>query len=271
VGAFELQDTAYLPVETKEAESIRHPEHSHGKVKEECIIAFKVYDSCRRQNCLTHSELGPARSADNCDIDGHSHHAGDFIRPPRCASSVGIDQLKITKILVTDKQPSPFRHGFWDVDIEYVFEYRLTFREVGGRIIEHHDGTNSFNLKTTLFGSAGSDLVVGTDLFKGTSDSATFAATPFVWVDAKGVALSAQIVHGRGGGREHHDRGEVHVTIGLFSVLKLFRLVPLNVTSSGFCIPEECEDSGNVNPCEYFSGLDFPVDVFAPPQKKTHH
>jgi len=60
----------------------------------------------------------------------------------------------------------------------------------------------------------------------------------------------------------------VLVTIGLFSVLKLFRLVHLNVQSTGFCVPEECEDQGDINPCEYFADQDFPMDIFAPPQRK---
>ena len=75
--------------------------------------------------------------------------------------------------------------------------------------------------------------------------------------------------HNRGGGHGPHGRrNEVLVTIGLFSVLKLFHLVPLNVKSEGFCIPDECEESEKINPCEYFADLDFPVDIFAPPQKK---
>ena len=83
---------------------------------------------------------------------------------------------------------------------------------------------------------------------------------------AKAVELDARIHHRRG---EHHGRhGEVLVTIGLFSILKLFRLVHLNVQSTGFCIPDECEGSNDINPCDYFSELDFPIDIFSPPQRK---
>ena len=84
---------------------------------------------------------------------------------------------------------------------------------------------------------------------------------------AKAVGLDARLHHQR---RHHeHNHGEILVTIGLFSILKLFRLVHLNVQSTGFCIPEECSDSGNdVNPCEYFTDLDFPMDIFSPPQRK---
>jgi len=85
-------------------------------------------------------------------------------------------------------------------------------------------------------------------------------------VTAKAVGLDAKLHHHR---REHRGHGEVLVTIGLFSILKLFRLVHLNVQSTGFCIPDMCSDVGHdINPCEYFADLDFPMDIFAPPQRK---
>jgi hypothetical protein len=212
-------------------------------------------------------ELGPARAAGNCVAGEITLREGDIIRPPREAASVTMDQLKIKKIIVVDKQPCAFRTGFWDVDIKYVFEYRLTFRETNGCIISHVDGSNTFSAKSTLFGSAGSDLVVGTDLF---SESSTFESSPFIWVEAKAIVLDAKIRHHHHHEMPEHRHGEVLVTIGLFSVLKLFRLVHLNVQSKGFCVPEECEDSSHdINPCEYFADLAFPMDIFSPPVRPS--
>jgi len=37
------------------------------------------------------------------------------------------------------------------------------------------------------------------------------------------------------------------------------------------CIPKECQDQGDINPCEYFEELAFPMDIFAPPQRKEFH
>ena len=265
MGAFELQDTRNVPGEpVVEAHGLPVPPK---KVKDECIVAYKVYDSCRRQNCLTASELGPARSAGDCAIGGHEHRAGDIIRPPAGTTSVTMDQLKIEKIHIIDKKPCPFRNGFWDVGIKYTFAYRLTFRESSGCIISYADAVSFFNSKTTLFGSVGGDLIVGTDLFSRDNDSITFEAAPFIWVEAKAVGLDAKLHHHRRSGEGH--QGEVLVTIGLFSILKLFRLVHLNVQSTGFCIPEKCSDAGHdINPCEYFADLEFPLDIFAPPQRK---
>jgi len=264
VGAFELQDTPVLaerPVERPTERLLSPVGADNRKIKDECIVAYKVYDSCRRQNCLTHRELGPVRAAAEVIVGDETINEGEVLKPFGGAATVTMDKVKIKRIQVVDKQPSPFRAGFWDVDIKYVFEYRLTFREAGGCVIDHVYATSIFNMKAILFGSVGADLVIGTDLYKGSGE--TFAAAPFIWVEAKAVGLDAKI-------HRHHGHGhsEVHVTIGLFSILKLFRLVHLNVQSKGFCIPDECHDQGDINPCEYFADLDFPMDIFAPPQRK---
>ena len=206
-------------------------------------------------------------SAEECEIGGHPHRPGDIIRPPAGSTSVNMEQLKISKIQVVDKKPCPFRNGFWDVAIKYTFEYRLTFRDSSNCILAVVEARNFFNSKTTMFGSVGSDLIVGTDLFSRDNESITFEAAPFMWIEAKAVGLDAKLHHHRHSGERR--QGEVLVTIGLFSILKLFRLVHLNVQSTGFCIPDMCTDtSHDINPCEYFADLAFPMDIFAPPQRK---
>lgn len=263
MGAFELQAT-----DNAQAEKMCFPDPK--RVREECIIALKVYDSCRHQDCLTPSEIGPARAAECIVIGDESHKEGDIVRPPDNAATVTVDHLRITRIIIVDKQPSPFRNGFWDIDIKFVFEYRLTFREADGCVIACIKANSIFNMKLALFGSVGNDLVIGTDLLRSLNDSATFEAEPFIWVEAKAVALHAKLHKSHRHERcddDRRDRGEVHVTLGLFSIIKLFRIVNLTVESRGFCIPDECEDISPVSPCEYFEELDFPMDIFAPPQR----
>ena len=261
MAAFELQDEiTQAPEAFAPAPLSVGTGHDHRRIKDECIVAYKVYDSCRRQNCLTPRELGPARAVGGCVLDDNQLQDGEVIVHPKHAASVTMDRVQVHRIQIVDKQPSPFRPGYWDIDIKYVFEYRLTFRDASGCVISKVQANSVFNMKVTLFGSTGSDLVVGTDLYKGTGGS-TFTAAPFIWVEAKAVGLDAKL-------HRHHGRTEVHVTIGLFSILKLFRLVHLNVQSKGFCIPEECQDQSDINPCEYFEDLDFPMDIFSPPQRK---
>lgn len=269
MGAFEVHNTPQLAgkppqVEVKkeatgkELHAAKTGDTRH--VKDEWVIAHKVYDSCRRQNCLTYKELGPARIVDHGHGVPEGFSEGGIIRPMCDAATVAMENVRIKEIQVVDKQPSPFRNGFWDVNIKYVFEYVLTFREAGGRILGSVDATSVFNMKAALYGSVGADLVIGTDF--GTGAGETFAAAPFIWVEAKAVGLDAKI-------HRHNGYQDVHVTIGLFSILKLFRMVHLNVQSKGFCMPDECHDQGDINPCEYFAELDFPIDIFAPPQRKA--
>jgi len=278
MGAFELnnKEIAGNPADRCEenlvlgAEFAARPDPR--KIKEECIIALKVYDSCRQQDCLTPNRIGPARAAE-CVCIGDEHvKEGDIIDPPSNAATVVIDRLKIKKIVIVDKDPNPFKQGFWDIDLKYVFEYRLTFREADYSQIGSPVKANSiFNKKVTLFGSIGSDLVIGTDLFKTHHESTTLEAEPFIWVEAKAVALSAELKlqRRRNFGPEDFapEPNEVLVTIGLFTIIKLFRIVNLTVQSKGFCIPPECEEISPTRPCEFFEDLDFPMDIFAPPQK----
>ncbi|MCR4436839.1 MAG: hypothetical protein QHH06_14565 [Clostridiales bacterium] len=66
----------------------------------------------------------------------------------------------------------------------------------------------------------------------------------------------------------HIPSRRVVVTIGLFSIIKLARLVQLLIPAFDFCVPnKECIASTDENPCELFETIEFPVDEFFPPQK----
>ncbi len=52
------------------------------RLREECIIAFKVYDFCRQQDCLTSDILGPARAAEYTVLNGNAIEEGAIITPP---------------------------------------------------------------------------------------------------------------------------------------------------------------------------------------------
>jgi len=251
MGAFEPRYTQHINFEEH---CIPQPK----KVKDESIVTYKVYDSCRRQDCLTPRELGPSLAA--------AENRGDVVWAPEGAESVSMRDLKISKIHIVSKKPCSFRNGFWDINIKYTFDYKLTFQDAGGCTLDTVDAYNTFSSKVTLFGSTGNDLTIGTDLSGRKSDSVTFEATPFAWVEAKAVGLAAKLHRHHGKGYEHCQ--EVHCIIGLFSTLKLFRTVHLNVQSTGFCIPEACGDICDIHPCEYFADLDFPIDIFTPPQRK---
>ena len=247
--------------------------------KVENIISLKIYDCCRQQDCLDFSEMGPARAAETVTLGGVLICEGDVIVPPGEAASVTMDNLHIVRIVIVDKTPSCFRKGFWDVELKYVMEYRIVFRSADANVCGIVKAMSIFNRKVTLFGSEGSELFVSTDLF---GSNAMFEAMPFIMAEGKAIPLSAAIIydycrrhcHGNDGEPAPLQQGPgtgtpraVEVSIGLFSIVKLFRLVDLAVESRGFTVPEQCEDIAPVNPCEYFETLAFPMDIFAPPQR----
>ncbi|GHU53443.1 hypothetical protein AGMMS49975_11520 [Clostridia bacterium] len=242
------------------------PEYDKRRLRDECIIAPKIYDSCRARDCLTPAEIGAARSCKD----------GGIISPPPDAAAVAIEKLKIPRIMIVEKVPNPFKKGYWDIDIKFVFEYTLVFREANGTVICKEGANSIYNKRVTLFGSIGSELALATDLWSGPDNFSTIDSEPFILVEAKAVELSSELRFCghkkyddfRHDGTEHHHRpNEVLVTLGLFSITKLYRIVDLSVQSHGFCIPKECEEIAPINPCDFFERLDFPMDMFAPPQK----
>jgi len=270
MGTFELNDK----FERNERTETPEPEITEvagaldqRRLREECIIALKVYDICRQQECLTPEIIGPARAAENLTMDVDEYiQGGEIITPPEGAAAVSIERLRIKKIIIVDKEPSPFRNGYWDVDVKFVFTYKLVFRCANGDEMISVRANSIYNQRFSLFGSIGQDLVIGTDLFN--NNDKAINAEPFVWIEAKAVALAAEIGYRRHKCEANEKRPcDVKVTIGLFSIIKLCRIVNLSVESKGFCIPKECEDVSPIEPCEFFDNLDFPMDVFAPPQK----
>jgi len=249
--AFEL-DIGTSLLDRNQKCDIRHdPKH----LRDEPIIAHKVYDNCRRQDCLSLV----ARAAEPVHIDGKHIKEGEIIPVPQGAGSVTIGDITVKKVIIADKKPSPFKRGYWDVEIRFVFEYVLTFYKCDKDVILRVKANSIQSNKHTLFGSADTDFVMATDLFKGQSPA---GGEPFIWTEAKAVALKTEF---RCNHRDHVPV-DVAVTIGLFSIITLFRLVCLNVQSRGFCVPREC-DFNPTEPCEFFNGLEFPMDAFAPPQR----
>jgi len=266
MGTFELGSSKIGAGNSKgkpESELIAERIGNHHREHEDNVIALKVYDSCRQRECLGCDELGPARAAEFVIIDHEEFCEGDIIKSPCDAATVTIEKLKVKKIMVTDKKPSPFRTGYWDICLKYVFEFELLFYDEEGCQLEPCPikAMCSYNKAVCLFGSVGADVTVSTDLFDSPLyDSATVDLEPYVFVECKAVVLKAEIE--REGSEE---RGIVLETFGMFSIIKIFRIVPLIVESKGFCLPQECEDIHPISPCEHFENLDFPIEFFAPP------
>ena len=264
-----------------------------GRAGEECILAHKIYDQCRLQVCLTPSVLGSARAAETRPLCGEVIQEDEIIVPPANASSVTVEHLKLKKIFILSKTPNPFRPGYWDIEVNFLFVYRLVFRTSDNMIIDKIWAQNTYKTKLTLFGSMGTDIVFSTDMFNFGSDVAD--SDPFVCVEGKAVSLSSELKYcvpcnncgcgncgcGNCGGvngcnncvngccNDDEISPEaigVSVTIGLFAIVKVIRLVNIMVQSTGCCMPEECP--GNLSSetvCDYFDNMEFPMDIFCPP------
>lgn len=223
-----------------------------GKVISEPMLALKIYDSCRYKNCLQPSDLGPA-----LDMDGVP------IAAPIEAQSVGIDNLHVSNIIILSKEANSFRNGFWDVELQYVMRYDLRFTGQGGVPISIEKAQSNFTQRASLFGSVGAEVTITTDLLAG--GQGIMRGEPFVIAEARAIGLAAEIK------RRHCSKDTespmVFPTIGLFSIIKLFRLVSLLVESRGFVMPPTCGNILPPNPCDFFEELDFPMDTFSPPQR----
>ena len=231
-------------------------------IKEESIITNKVYDSCRAQDCISIV----AYAAEPVVIDKKHIHIGDIIPVPKGSGSVDMSHLQLKRTIITSKIPSPFKTGFWDVEAEFVFEYMLTFHDCNNGIILCLKAFSTHKRKYHLFGSVGSDMAMATDFIPHTGDTFTSGGAPLAMVEAKAIALKSEFRC------NHRDRipVDVAVTIGIFSTMKLFRIVALKVQSRGFCIPRECEPDCPVDPCGYFDSLEFPMEIFAPPKREEY-
>lgn len=254
----------------------------------ECIMANRVFDQCRLQLCLTPDNLGPARAARCSNACGDIYNEGDIITPPCNAASVMTDNFSLCRILIENKKPNPFRPGFWDITIKYIFTYTLIFTSVDGDELCRICAASSYTTKLTLFGSVCTDVVTASDLYAHNPNN----SGPYVTVEGKAVALAAELKYpvnscnaccnccnccecgcgnnncGCGNLSDTNDcPAAVNITIGLFSVVKLFRPVDIIVPSSGYCTPNECEGTGvsGQNVCDFFDSIEFPFDIFSPP------
>jgi len=285
MGTFELENSIDISAEC------RTP-------SENCIIAQKIFDQCRLQKCLSPAILGPARAARTIPACNEMFCEGDIIVPPCNAASVTMRNLILSKIEILSKKKNPLKNGCWDIEIKYVFKYTLEFRKSDGTEICSIPATSVYTLKVTLFGSTESDVTSATDMY---SCHENLMGGPFVSVEGKAMGLQAELKYpsncgcgcgtgcgtgcgndcgtgcgndcGTGPGNDDTAFGApiaVNVTIGLFTVIKVFRTVNMLVHSLGNCIPEKMVGpASEMDPCDFFDRLKFPMEIFAPTATPT--
>jgi len=250
-----------------------------------CVQVEKVYDHCREKDCVEDAVV-------------------DFVEDVQClidkAVKVKVKDAEVVKVLA-DLDEVPFKRGFFTVNIRYKIKVKVEFCFRGQfgqlEVSDPKVGFVWFSKTVILFGSEGQVKIFSasdTDMCGPSSESDGCGALmqqdnkPNVTVEvAEPLVLNARIKRKR---CHHHHIGpmsiedneefegfvegggimptrRVVVTIGIFSIIKLTRLVQLLIPAFNFCFPtQECVSSTDENPCELFETIDFPFDQFFPPQ-----
>lgn len=210
--------------------------------REDCIFAYKIYDSCRQQDCLILPVL-------NSNGTPYSDHV-----------PITFDSALTVTPDIKDVRPNNIKEGYFDIDIEYTFNYN-----VKGNSAAAGPKKSIFTKTVTLFGSKSSDVTIVTNFPNFRNGSAFESMSqnlPYVIVEASVNFLKFESVPMAGSA----DRNFLG-TLGLFTLVKIARPVNLMVKSSGFYKPEKGVDPSD-DVCEFFENdVKFPFDIFNPPQK----
>jgi len=216
------------------------------------IITQKITAGCCQSLCLTHKEIGPARTSNG------------IIRPPQTATSVTAENLRIKKIYTQKKIPHPKKVGCWETTIGFTFEYLLLFWDMNGCQISTVEAGNAYSMNLTLCDRTpheNENMVATSDLpmFVGHLFSAD---VPQVRTAATADLLNATIYH-----NPYKDcADEVHVTIGLCTAVQLLRYACLTITNTDYeKIPPTCTPNTTAVQCanQWDSFCSFPSKMQA--------
>lgn len=272
-------------------------------LSEECIMAAKVYGRCRQQDCLRPDFIEPEPGVDSIPITGCLSGETATITsigttPVTIAPNASIifplnlvkygriveGSFKITEMQISNEQEQNLfaEEGYWRVTIRYQFHYRLQLMGYAGAplviglstdppgVIPTKDFICAYSIyekQIVLFGGAGNpNIYVASNLFA-LNGPYTYQNAPYVAVQAKATPLTVTI----GNFIDPCSTPAIcpeniaGVTIGLFTIIRLFRLVNMNVQTTGNCDVPVCDPITPGDPCSYFNEVPFPFDDFDPP------
>ena len=235
-----------------------------------CIEAMRVFDSCSSQDCLEDLmvNLSPC---DQQIIDNAAHVKS------RC-----VEVMDVSFAI----DPVPFNKGFYSVDITYTFKVDLEVLSCNGQTPVIITGTSRFSKKVILFGSEGNTKQFSSDdmnmpPIKGCCNTSSLPRASVSVVDP--IVLDLKLLckpcppvtpcdcdipcgEGQGCGPKpvNPPKKVVKITIGLFSIVKLERPVPILIPVYDYCVPlKECSNTTD-SPCELFEKINFPTSEFFP-------
>ena len=267
---------------------------------EDTITAFKVYGRCRHQACLRpdddyitvedilHDPIGSALSDNELAVKIGTGSAiskdGTIVLPNNTKQIEYIDKSFVTLVDIISINPSKIAGpNYWDINIKYTFKYDIKFSDENGTpvVINELSGVGGtvetpiptltaksiYNKTYTLEGGQlpNEEIVCICNLFNPSNISAPNNA-PYVQIQAVGNILNPNIPIGHYVNADPllPDELRVDTVIGLFSILKVFRLTTMVINCLGegdFPVAPEIK-AGDV--CEYFNNLPFPFEDFNP-------
>lgn len=276
------------------------PSEQQPALRREPLLVQKIYDQCRFQDCI---RPGPAISDENCEcIILHPDLCvcdcpcgfGGFVRPgkpvrlPEWVKTVRcVDgSFRFKKISILRIAPSPLK-GYWDITIEFVFEFKLWLfgeHQVPIQILccpccadspekkfikDSLFCSVSYLKQTTLFGTAEDAPYVASDILPQQDFSS--GGSPHVQVLARTEPVKFELVKPEKGGCcqdlpddiYHEPFRHLFVLIALQADILLFRFACLTVDAGACCPPKKCPDSSD-DPCAMFQKIAFPTDQFFP-------
>lgn len=267
---------------------------------EECIIASKVYGKCRQQDCLRPDFLEVESGVDSIPITGSKSGetadivsiGGTILTTPITPNSLIVFPPNLVKygkvvdgcVVVSGIEiPNPEQEenlfasdGYWKVTIRYRFSYKLKLIGYAGTPLVIGVGTTTkdficayseYEKHIVLFGGAGNpNIYMASNLFVNNGPY-TYQNTPYVNVQAKATPLAVDLGNFIDPCVQPIPCPDniIGVTIGLFTIIKLFRIVNMTVKTAGNCDIPLCEPILPGDPCSCFNELPFPFDDFDPP------
>lgn len=270
------------------------------EVTEDTITAFKVYGKCRHQVSLKPDD--DYVTVEDILHDAIKSAVSDNILPVKIGSGPMILQNETITLPINTKQieyiqkslvtsvdilsisPSKVAGAkYWDINIKYTFKHNIKFKDENGAeiVINEFSGVNG-SVQTTISELTAKSIYCKTYTLEGgqlsnegmvcicnlfnPNNISTENNAPFLQIQAVANILNPNISIG------HYvnvdpllpDELRVDTIIGLFSILKVFRLTTMVVNSLGegdFPVAPEIK-SGDV--CEHFNNLPFPFDDFNP-------
>ncbi|MCY6356387.1 hypothetical protein [Clostridium sp. ZS2-4] len=261
----------------------------------QCIIAKKVCDLCTQRDCLSPIEsensrlVDPARSCEENKIRIDNNPAlvfdpGDIIQVPLNANIVRLaGKFTVSECKILSIEPvggcGISRQGYWKVTIRFKFCYPIKlFRgdvevpleeEVGGSFVPKSSicACTIFQKTVVLFGGQVCkcddntvDIAFCNSLYDPCGPYSN--EKPFALVQSEACLLQLELGQGPG---VSPTTQVINATIGLFAIIKTYRIVNMLVQTNGDCLIEEepCQDISD-DPCEFFNSLDFPFKDFDP-------